>query len=72
MIELALRTDEGPITVQIDAPVARPDDSRWPWQIEVRLNGRATTLVVGEEGGQGDRGLVRGTRQSPCATDLRR
>jgi hypothetical protein len=49
VIELTFHTDEGPITIQIDAPVARPEDPRWPWQVEVRLNGRPTTLVVGED-----------------------
>ncbi len=44
MIELTFQTADGPILVEILAPVATPEQ-KWPWAIEVRTNGRPQTLV---------------------------
>ena len=47
MIELTFRTDDGPMVIQLSTPVATSGADR-PWAIEVRLNGRPST-IVGED-----------------------
>jgi len=47
MIELTFRTADGPMVIQFSTPVATPEANR-PWAIEVRLNGRPST-IVGED-----------------------
>lgn len=47
MIEIAFRTVDGPIVIQLGTPVATPEADR-PWAIEVRLNGRPSS-IVGED-----------------------
>lgn len=47
MIELNFQTADGPILIQLCAPVATPE-SRWPWAVEVRTNGRPQ-VMVGED-----------------------
>jgi hypothetical protein len=47
MIELKFSTSDGPIVVEFNTPVATPEANR-PWAIEVRLNGRPST-IVGED-----------------------
>lgn len=42
MIELTFRSDDGPIVIQLCAPVATPE-AEWPWAVEVRLDGRPET-----------------------------
>ena len=44
MIELRFHTADGPILIQLCAPVPTPE-SKWPWAVEVRTNGRPQTLV---------------------------
>lgn len=44
MIELTFRSADGPILIQILAPVPTPEQ-KWPWAIEVRTNGRSQTLA---------------------------
>lgn len=43
MIDLSFRSPDGPITVQLGAPVPTPE-AQWPWAVEVRLDGRASTV----------------------------
>jgi hypothetical protein len=45
MIELTFRSDDGPVVVQVCAPVATPEGD-WPWTVEVRLDGRPSTVVA--------------------------
>lgn len=47
MIELNFTSTDGPILIQICAPVSTPE-SKWPWTVEVRTNGRSQR-VVGED-----------------------
>lgn len=43
-MELTFRTDEGPVLIQLGAPVATPKADR-PWAVEVCTNGRPQTMV---------------------------
>jgi hypothetical protein len=43
MIELTFQTADGPIVVQIGAPVETPGEKH-PWGVEVRTNGRPQTI----------------------------
>jgi hypothetical protein len=47
MIEFTFRMADGPIVVQIHAPVATPE-AGLPWAIEVRTNDRSQRLVGGD------------------------
>ena len=47
MIELKFNAADGPILIQICAPVSTPE-SKWPWTVEVRTNGRSQ-MLVGED-----------------------
>jgi hypothetical protein len=44
MIELKFHSTDGPILIQICAPFSTPE-SKWPWAVEVRTNGRSQVLV---------------------------
>jgi hypothetical protein len=47
MIELTFNSVDGPISIQLNAPVSTPED-KWPWAVEVRTNGRSQ-ILVGED-----------------------
>ena len=43
MLKFKFNSADGPILVQICAPAFAPE-SKWPWTIEVRTNGRSQIL----------------------------
>jgi hypothetical protein len=44
LIELTFQTDDGPMVIQIGAPVATPE-SLEPWSVVVHTNGRPQTVI---------------------------